>query len=327
MSDDTQLIVVQGKHCNLNVYVQGELAERHGKTVILTVHDVGTNHKSFVRFVNHPSMADVKQNAIFLHVCVPGQEDHAPDWTAGEYPTLAQLGEDLVCVLDKVDVRTCICFGEGAGANIICRFALFWPNRIMGIILVHCTSTTAGVIEYFKDKLINMRLENDVMTSGAWDYLVMHKFGSSDKQEKQKYIEELKATLNPKNLSKYLYSFSKRTDFSTVLGAKLDNMDALLVTGAKAPHIQTVYNTHKNMNKKKTTLLVVDNVSDVMAEAPENLARSLILLCKGCGVLSGVSIPGMERQRTLSSSMEEADRPRRFSVTHAQSAVTPPVAE
>jgi len=77
-----------------------------------------------------------------------------------------------------------------------------------------------------------------------------------------------------------------------------------------------VYNTHKLMNKKKTTLLVVDGVSDVMAEgnnsalvdgivkytlaAPDNLARSLILLCKGCGVLSGVSIPGMERQRTLS---------------------------
>jgi hypothetical protein len=44
-------------------------------------------------------------------------------------------------------------------------------------------------------------------------------------------------------------------------------MDALLVTGAKATHLQTVYTTHKSMNKKKTTLLVVDNVSDVMAEA------------------------------------------------------------
>src|SRR4051812_23177734 len=113
-------------------------------------------------------------------------------------------------------------------------------------------------------------------------------------------------------------------------------MDALLVTGAKAPYYQTVrapftlscgggahgaehfqvYNTHRLMPKKKSTLLVVDGVSDVMAEgigtytlacaslshypplpaiAPDNLARSLILLCKGCGVLSGVSIPGMER--------------------------------
>lgn len=313
MAEEIQTIAVQSKSASFNVYVQGNLEERNSKTVILTVHDVGTNHKSFIRFVNHPSMADVKSKAVFLHVCIPGQEDNAPDFS-GEFPTLAQLGDDLVQVLDKLDVRSCIAFGEGAGANIVCRFALAAPNRIMGIILVHCTSTTAGIMEYFKDMLMNMRLESGVMTQGAWDYLAMHKLGSTEKKEREAYIEELKSTLNPKNLSKYLFSFSKRTDLSTVIGAKLDNIDILLVTGAKASHLNTVYATHKSMNKKRTTLLVVDNVSDVMAEAPDNLARSLILLCKGCGVLSGVAIPGMERQRTLSSSMEEADRPRRYSV-------------
>lgn len=28
-----------------------------------------------------------------------------------------------------------------------------YPNRVLGIILVHCTSTTAGLIEYCKDKV------------------------------------------------------------------------------------------------------------------------------------------------------------------------------
>jgi hypothetical protein len=64
------------------------------------------------------------------------------------------------------------------------------------------------------------------------------------------------------------------------------------------------------MNKKKTTLLVIDNVSDVMAEAPEKLARSLIMLCKDCGVLSNVATPRMEEQSTLSSLEEETYRPR-----------------
>lgn len=32
-------------------------------------------------------------------------------------------------------------------------------------------------------------------------------------------------------------------------------------------------------------------------------------------LVSGVTIPGMERQRTLSSSMEEADTPRKLSLT------------
>ena len=333
MSEELTLVKVQGKHTHFNVYVQGSLDD-HKKTIILTVHDVGANHKSFVNFVDHPSMAEVKKNAIFLHVCVPGQEDNAPDFTE-PFPTLAQMGEDLACVLDKIATMlpvkpnkqlTCIAFGEGAGANIICRFALNHPNRISGIILVHCTSTTVGVLEYFRDKLTNLRLENDVMSQGAWEFLTAHKFGSNGKSERQEYINELKTTMNPKNLSKYLAAFAKRTDFSTVLGAKLDSIDALLVTGSRAPHIQTVYNTHKIMNKKKTTLLVVDNVTDVMVEAPDNLARSLILLCKGCGLLSGVGIPGMERQRTLSSSMEDADRPRRFSIPQQQTPVTTPTA-
>ncbi|KAF7639655.1 hypothetical protein Mgra_00000981 [Meloidogyne graminicola] len=310
-NENIHMISVKGKYCNLQVHIQGDLKERHAKTVVLTVHDVGTNHKSFINFVNHSSMESVKERTIFLHVCVPGQEDGAPDLT-GDFPTLAQLGEDLVCVLDEVDVRTCIAFGEGAGANIIARFALTWPNRIMGVILINCTSTTAGFIEYFKDLLINLRLESGVMTQGAWDYLMMHKFGNSDKSEKQQYIDNLKNSINARNLSKYLYSYSKRTDFSNIIGAKLDNMDVLMVSGSRSPHLQSVFNMNKEMNKKKTTLLVVDGVCDIMQEAPGNLARSFILLCKGCGVLSGVPVPGMERQRTLSSSMEEADRPTRY---------------
>lgn len=44
----------------------------------------------------------------------------------------------------------------------------------------------------------------------------------SDKKEKQAYIEELKSCLNPKNLSKYLFSFCKRSDLSAIIGTKLD---------------------------------------------------------------------------------------------------------
>ena len=53
-------------------------------------------------------------------------------------------------------------------------------------------------------------------------------------------------------------------------------MDVLLVTGAKASHLHTVYTTHKSMNRRKTTLLVVDNVADVMAEAVSDLICILL---------------------------------------------------
>lgn len=75
--------MVVGKNARYNVYVQGDQSDDDiaKKTVILTVHDVGTNHNSFVDFFDHPSMADVTANALVLHICLPGQEDNAMDLT------------------------------------------------------------------------------------------------------------------------------------------------------------------------------------------------------------------------------------------------------
>lgn len=44
--DNLQMVVVQAQNCGvLHVYVQGNLEERGGKTIILTVHDIGTNRE------------------------------------------------------------------------------------------------------------------------------------------------------------------------------------------------------------------------------------------------------------------------------------------
>jgi hypothetical protein len=33
----------------------------------------------FCKFLDHPSMLDVKERSVFVHVDLPGQEDYAPD--------------------------------------------------------------------------------------------------------------------------------------------------------------------------------------------------------------------------------------------------------
>lgn len=297
----------------LRVYIQGNFEERQGKTLFLTCHDIGANHRSFYPFLQHHSMQEVRNRSVFLHVCLPGQDDNEPNLPENfVFPTLDQIGHDLVCVLDDLGIKTVIGLGEGAGANIMCRFAITNPNRCLGVVLIHCTSTTAGVMSYLKDKMIQWKLGSG-MNQTAWEYLIDHRFGPG-LDDKQSYIKLLQERLNAVNLSKYMASFLHRTDLSAELADKL-KVDALLVVGSKASMSQTVYSMHQAMSKVNTTLLVVDDVADVLAEAPLKVSRALILFCKGCGVLSGVSIPGMERQRTLSSSMEEADTPRKLSLT------------
>lgn len=306
---DIRLIQVQRSHCHFKVYVQGDGGNWDGKTIFLTVHDVGNTPQSFIDFVNEPSMAAVKQNSIFLHVCVPGQDEGESD-LLGDFPTMDQIGESLVHVLDTLDVKFCIGFGEGAGADILCRFAMFWPNRVLGLILIHCLDTPHGIIESFKDILINLRLEDGQMNAADWDYLYAHKFGLHSKPLKQAYIDELSSVMNLHNLSRYLYQFSRRSDIAERIREKMDSTYVLLITGGRSPHIENVRHMHENMRRDRSTLFIVDDVLDVMVESPVRVARALILFCKGFGELSAVQIPGMEKVKTPSGSMEEADRGR-----------------
>ncbi|XP_076368564.1 uncharacterized protein ZK1073.1-like [Tachypleus tridentatus] len=323
----------------LAVYVQGDIEKMDSKAVFLTVHDIGSNHSSFHTFVEHACMTEIKQRSIFIHVDVPGQEDNAPDLPADfHFPTIQMLGEDLVAVLDHLKIKFVVGLGEGAGANILVRFALAHPARVLGLILIHCVSTGVGMMEYFKDKILNWKLQSVGMNPSAEQYLVLHKFGTQlemvDNKEKliQDYVENLKKKINARNLKRYVEAYMNRKDISIAIENNLKSMDVMLVTGTKSAHVQAVHTMLAHMNKQKTTFMKFDRVGDVVQEAPEKLAQNLLLFVKGLGLLTSVTLPGVDRQRNLppvehktlgavgrrrTLSMEDYDmpRPRRTSLT------------
>lgn len=70
-----------------------------------------------------------------------------------QFPTLQTLGEELVTVLDFLHVKYVIGLGEGAGANVLARFGISSPSRVLGLILINCTGSAASVLENFKNKV------------------------------------------------------------------------------------------------------------------------------------------------------------------------------
>ena len=88
-----------------------------------------------------------------------------------------EIASELVIILDKLNIPQAVIFGEGAGANIACRFAIEQPSRIHGLVLVHPTGTTAGFMEMMKDKLNNWKLIHKGMNPDAEAYLIWHRFG------------------------------------------------------------------------------------------------------------------------------------------------------
>ncbi|XP_065207045.1 uncharacterized protein ZK1073.1 isoform X1 [Planococcus citri] len=302
---------------HVKVHVQGDLSQQDKRAVFMTVHDLGCNHHSFENFVNLPCMQEIKDRSVFIHVDVPGHEDNSEALPENyQFPSLQALGEDLVTVLDTLHVRYVIGFGEGAGANVIARFGLAHQTRTIGLILINCTASAISVKENFKAKFMNWKRQSSLSQS-AMDYLVFHKFGhqmvndtSSDKDQViADFVNRLQSNLNSGNLRHYVNAFLTRKD----LQLKDYKHDILLITGVLGSYANVVEKLHRDLDKNKATLLKIERAGDVLSEAPAKMAQSILLFCKGQGLLTSVTLPGIERQRTFSASSTDSDKPRRLS--------------
>nr|XP_017088691.2 uncharacterized protein ZK1073.1 isoform X9 [Drosophila bipectinata] len=307
---------------DLTVVVQGDLSQQEKRAVFITVHDLGCNHNSFQEFVSSPCMTEIKERSCFIHVDVPGHADNADALADGfPFPSLQSLGEDLVTVLDYLHVKYVIGLGEGAGANVLARFGLAHPSRVLGLILINATGSAASVLQSFKNKFISWK--SDEVAQSAESFLMYHKFGHVMEQivgenpDKDKIVAEyqkrLHRSLNSKNIGLYVKAFMNRKDL-TLKGCKVD---VILITGMLSPYASMVEKLHRDVEKERVTILKIERAGDVLADAPGKVAQSILLFCKGQGLLTSVVMPGVDRGRAFSTassgSLEGANGSRRLS--------------
>lgn len=310
----------------INVYIQGNRSSN--EKVIFTVHDLGCNYLQYEDFIKHERMQPIRDRTVWVHVAVPGQEPDASDLPSTySFPTMQKLAESLIHILDELNIKEVLCFGEGAGANILARFACKYSDRVMGVVLLHCTGTTAGLMESLKDKVINWKLEHIGMNPTAEQYLVLHRFGSFNTAENAEQLkqvianfqEELRHHVNPKNLKKFVEAFLKRTSIAD----KITHLKCpmLLVTGQKSVFSGTTNSLAQTVSrhasvKDLVNFIEVKRVANVLEEAPEKMAESFQYFIQGLGWASGVPMPSntpMTRNRSMS--MEEYDLPLRMRST------------
>jgi hypothetical protein len=98
-------------------------------------------------------MTGIRNRAVWLHVNLPGQEIGASDLNLKKYPSLEELGDELVCIIDYLKIPQVVCIGSGAGANICAHFAIKHKSRCLGLILIEPIASSASLIETMKFKL------------------------------------------------------------------------------------------------------------------------------------------------------------------------------
>lgn len=70
-----------------------------------------------------------------------------------------------------------------------------------------------------------------------------------------------------------------RKDISEKLSQ--NKVDCLLVAGGKSQYLSGVNQLHAKMDKSKTSFVKIDDVANILDEAPQKLAQSILLFVKG----------------------------------------------
>lgn len=76
-------------------------------------------------------------------------------------------------VLDELKVSLCVGIGDGAGANILARFGLAHPQRVLGLVLINLVSASVGFLESIKEKFLAKRRSSQQLCPE--DLVTMHK--------------------------------------------------------------------------------------------------------------------------------------------------------
>lgn len=283
-----QTIPVETKYGIITAHVQGDLEQMENRGVFLTVHDIGSNSRSFLDFTEHPIMSAIKLRSLFIHVDLIGQQDNQQDLPDDfEFPPIKTIGEELLVeVLDKLKIKLIVGIGEGAGANILVRFANKYHSRVLGLVLIHLAPAGVGVLERLKSQISTGKRRFSEFS--AENIVELHRLGdtsgrsgqsSPPPQSEQQQLMPLYSNrvynMNAKNIKRYAISYMNRKELPLI-----KDLDILLVAGSRSPYLNGTQKYFAQCDKEKTSFLKVDHVVDVLTEAPEKLAKSILLFVK-----------------------------------------------
>ena len=92
---------------------------------------ISTIDTQFSDFIYSSQMVPLNNRIVWLHVNLPGQELDASDLHVKKYPSLEEIGDELISVLDYLNVSQIVCMGHGVGANIAVHFSDKHPSRLV----------------------------------------------------------------------------------------------------------------------------------------------------------------------------------------------------
>uniref|UniRef100_I3J170 N-myc downstream regulated 1a n=1 Tax=Oreochromis niloticus TaxID=8128 RepID=I3J170_ORENI len=296
-------------HCTMKGVPKGD------RPVILTFHDVGLNYKTcWNTLFDHEDMAEIMQHFAVCHVDAPGQHEGANTFSAGyEYPSMDQLAESLPLVLKHFGLKSVIGMGMGAGAYILTRFALDYPNMVEGLVLININSCAEGWMDWAAHKISGW-------THAEPDMIITHLFGKEEIHHNHDliatYRHHIMNDMNLFNLHLFVKSYESRRDLEIerpVPGSNARTLKcpSLLVVGDSSPAVEAVVSSHGSS--------MADCGGMPQVDQPGKLTEAFKYFIQGMGYMPAASMTRLVRSRTASGSSGSRSRSHTAENPHGRS--------
>ncbi|XP_041665003.1 protein NDRG1a [Cheilinus undulatus] len=288
-------------HCTMKGVPKGD------RPVILTYHDIGLNHKTcWDTLFNHEDMAEIMQHFAVCHVDAPGQQEGANTFSTGyEYPSMDQVAETLPSVLKHFGLKSVIGIGLGAGAYILTRFALDYPNMVEGLVLININPCAEGWMDWAAHKIHGW-------THAMPDMIISHLFGKEEIHHNQDligtYRHSIVNDMNQFNLHLFVKAYESRRDLEIerpIPGSNVRTLKcpSLLVVGDSSPAVDAVVECNTKLDPTKTTLLKMADCGGMpQVDQPGKLTEAFKYFIQGMGYMPSASMTRLARSRTASGS-------------------------
>ncbi|KAM3858246.1 protein NDRG1a [Diretmus argenteus] len=290
-------------HCTMKGMPKGD------RPVILTFHDIGLNYKTcWDTLFSHEDMQEIMQHFAVCHVDAPGQQEGANTFSTGyEYPSMDQVSETLPLVLKHFGLKSVIGMGTGAGAYILTRFALDYPNMAEGLLLININPCAEGWMDWAAHKITGW-------AQAMPDMIITHLFGKEEIQNNHDliatYRHHITNDMNQFNLHHFVKSYNSRRDLEIErpipggpVMARTLKCPSLLVVGDSSPAVEAVVECNTKLDPTKTTLLKMADCGGMpQVDQPAKLTEAFKYFIQGMGYMPAASMTRLVRSRTASGS-------------------------
>lgn len=317
------------ENASIDVNIVKEKVMGPQRCYIMTVHDIGFDNTQFDSFINSKEMSQLRNRTVWLNVTLPGQEIEASDMSCSKYPTLSELADELVTVMDHFRLQQCVLLGEGVGATICAHFAMKYPTRCYGLMCIEPVVSSASYMESLKYKLQNFKfsrqnsLSKQTEKKDPADTIVALDNAAGNESVHLQLVDntvthEKFSNRNAKNVTLFAEAFLNRPNLCDSI-SKLE-CDILIATNKRSQgyaesrkFFRAVNECYRKNCRSLSNLpfIEAENVSGrILENQTEQFAASLQYFLQGIGLLSAMPLrQSLLRQSSKASNPDETVTP------------------